>query len=231
MQFPELIHNQEWGEVRRRLKSKRAIQHCQEIDESNLNCLAMAVGYSAPVDIIKTMIEIDNRLLKGRDIFGATPLHVACLNGAPVELIDALIQSDVNLAEQIDFDHRTPLHHAVEFACQSGNRNNTYIDVIESICRATPEIVLSQDKANETPIDLVQYTKAKESPSSEEYKRLHEIYVKLRETSIKIYREKKIRWELEGYMKNLNIASCGPSRSSTSYSNESNKESQNLGYT
>lgn len=220
-QFSDLISNQNWDEVRKRLKSKKITKDLKESDASNLNCLGLALGYQAPIDIIQTMISVDRTLLRDRDMFGAMPLHVACLNGTRFELIQALVQSDCSLAKELDNDQRTPLHHAVEYACQSGDGDNTYIDVIQMLCQAMPEMVNFPDRSDETPIDLVQYSKLKTRESSADYRRFHAIYCKLRHTSVQVYKENKKRWELEGYMNNLGIGECVPSRASTGNSSRS----------
>jgi hypothetical protein len=178
----------------------------------------MALGYQAPVVIIQLIIEADNSLASEKDMFGATPLHIACLNGTPHELIEVLLQHNKSLAREPDFDKRVPLHHAVEYACQSGDSENTYIDVIRKICKIAPEMVHCMDKSGESPIDLVQFTKSKSKEPSERYQLLHALYLELRKTSINLYRENKKRWELEGYMNNLHLRECEPSRTSTSAS-------------
>jgi ankyrin repeat protein len=200
-----LITHQKWKSLSKSLKSSKAAKLCAERDDSNLTCLAMALGYQAPVEIIQAIIDVDRSLLSERDMFGATSIHVACLNGTRCELINTLIRNEPSLTRERDYDQRAPLHHAVEYACQSGDSNKSYIDVVRTICQAAPEMVHYKDKAGETPIDLVQFTKAKYEESHQDYARLHSIYLILRDVSIKVYKANKIRWELEGHMQHLGI--------------------------
>jgi hypothetical protein len=178
----------------------------------------MALGYQAPVVIIQLIIEADNSLASEKDMFGATPLHIACLNGAPHDLIDVLLQHNKNLAREPDFDKRVPLHHAVEYFCQSGDSENTYIDVIRKLSKTAPEMVHCRDKSGESPIDLVQFVKSQSREPSERYQLLHALYAELRKTSIRLYRENKKRWELEGYMNDLHLRESELGRASTTAS-------------
>lgn len=187
----------------------------------------MALGFHAPAEIIEQMIKVDPNMAREKDVFGATSLHVSCLNGAPLYLIEVIIRNYPDLAKVVDSDQRGPLHHAIEFSCQSGTIEDSYLDVIRLLCDVAPEMVNCIDKSGETPIDLIQFVKSNTNPASQEHKRLHMLYCYLREVSIQLYRESKKRWELEGHMENLMISTSSqsdqrsnsqPSRASTSCS-------------
>ena len=217
-----LIEEQNWKKLRRHLNSARAARSCKARVDSNLTCLGMALGYQAPVDIIENIIKKDNTLLTERDVYGATALHVACLNGTRCDLIEVLLQYCPSLAQTLDYDMRAPLHHSIEFACQSEMAEEQYLKTVLLLCNNAPGMVHCNDHMGETPIDLVQYTKSKLSPLSPEHKRLDKLYNILKELSIKIYLELKRGWELEGHFKNsCNLKSQQdqsqsiPSRSST----------------
>lgn len=205
----ELIVKQRWRKLSHFLNSRKGNELIRERDGSNLNCLSLSLGYQAPIEIIEKMIQMDPQLALEKDSFGATSLHVACLNGTPVNLVNVLLQHHHDLAYEVDLDHRGPLHHAVEYACErevshhDDYTHDTYIDVIHTVCKAAPEMLYCCDNMGETPIDAVQVMKAKCKESGPRYEKLQLIYLELTDQSIQLYRENKRRWELEGYMTKL----------------------------
>ncbi len=205
-----LIEQRKWKKIRRLLRSSKGFDLCQERDESGLNCLGFALGHAAPIEVIQDMISIDASLAKATDMFGASNLHVACLNGASHEAVKFILNLYGDLASEMDNDHRAPLHHAVEYACQSGDERYSYEDVILLLCKAAPEMVHCSDNEGDTPIDLVQLVKVEITQKSREYARLHRIYSLLRDTSVAVYTENKRRWELEGCVQNLHLTDIPP---------------------
>ena len=123
----ELITKKEWDTIRGCLMSSLAVSLCQERDNTNLSCLALALAYQAPLDIIEHMIQIDPSPLTSYacDDYGATPLHVGCLNGASLESLDLILRKYKHLVTMLDCDQRAPLHHAVEYACDCCGGNST----------------------------------------------------------------------------------------------------------
>jgi hypothetical protein len=219
-QLLHLILRKKWRLVRNLLQStKQAYLLCQQRDILNASCLAIAMGAAAPLDIIRLMVDIDQNMLSMSDENNATPLHLGCLNGASFECIDYLLSFDYALARMIDVDMRSPLHHAVEYAIYDGipamcarksllrrqNRHppSTYMDIIQRLCHAAPDMIYVQDADNKTPIDLIQQVKVKKSERSTEYQMLDEIYQYLTYTSIQVYKENKRVWESEAYHRHL----------------------------
>jgi len=181
------------------------------------------VAYNAPLDIIERIHQVDPSLVSRSDDYGATALHVGCLNGTSLEAVKFVMRSKKDLVTELDFDKRSALHHAVECACskiddsledssdeatdvksngKSSNKDYSFVgpllDVINEICRAAPKMVHVQDSNSGTPLDLVQIAKAKQKPESEEYAQLDRIYRLLSCTSVHIYLQKKKKWEMEG---------------------------------
>ena len=212
----QLLGKKKWRKIRRLIKTSKGYDLCQERDASNLNCLALALGNNAPIDVIQDMISIDPSLAKSKDMFGASVLHIACLNGTSYELILLILGQYGELVRDLDFDKRAPLHHAVEYACQSGDESYSYMDVIEAICMRAPEMVHLSDKDGDTPIDLVQLIKLDTNEKSREYARLHRIYTFLRKTSVEVFRQQKKRWELEGYIEKLQLEDHNKTKSTES---------------
>lgn len=199
-QLFQLIHDCNWKKLRKCLKSSKAYALCQQKDHSNLTCLALALAFGAPLDIIELMLKTDPSLSMVSDNFGATALHVACLNGASIESIDLLLHKQADLVKELDCDKRSALHHAVECACGSAEKNedDDSIEVIHRLCEIAPELIHFQDKDGDCAMDLVQITMCDSEIGSECYERLYQLHRFLRDISIRFYKEKKKTWEAEG---------------------------------
>ena len=210
-----LIQNRRWRKIRRCLKSTKADHLCKERDESNLTCLAQALGHEAPLDIIEKMVEIDSNMATKCDKYGATALHVGCLNGAPLESTLFILNNYKDLARELDSDQRSALHHAVEFACEWCIDNDyddwndstemdigiiqdqTCIEILRLLCDAAPEMVYSHDSSDDTPLDIVQLMRLNLDPSElRENHQLESIYKVLRDTGIRVYKKRKREWEM-----------------------------------
>jgi len=200
-----LIEVEQWAKVKQCLNSPNGKALCRETDRSSkLTCLSLAVAFGVPTEVIQDILQTDPSLINVRDKFGATALHIACLNGASLDLITVLLRFKKSLALEIDHDNRVPLHHAVEFACQHLDAN--YIEVIQTLGQAAPEAIRKSDSSGDTPIDIVHYAKLSvRDTTSEDYNKFELIYAELRSISIGLYKEHKERWELESKLKKLNI--------------------------
>ena len=86
------IENQKWKKLRRMLKRSNGKDLCRERDDSGLTLLGMALGFEAPLDIIQSILAMDPSQITATDFFGASPLHVACLNAASPEAVKYLVQ-------------------------------------------------------------------------------------------------------------------------------------------
>lgn len=224
--FP-IITKRKWRKLAHALQSRHAVEYISERDDSNLSCLSLALGYQAPLEIINMMIEVDPQLAFRKDAFGATALHVACLNGASPNLVDLLLKRHDEIAYEVDLDKRGALHHAVEYACDrevihhEDYTHDTYVDVIQNLCNAAPDMLYCYDNTGETPIDLVQRIKRKNEKSGPMYEKLQLIYLELTAQSVKLYRENRRRWELEGYMTKLCIDQVSETCTRTTVSSHS----------
>ena len=208
-----LIMDNEWGIIHQCLNSKDASELCKETDETALSCLALALGHNAPLSIIKSIIHVAPYLVHACDDYGASVLHISCLNGSPLTSIALILNMKRSLATQLDCDGRSPLHHAVEYACScitsDPNDEETYkplsyfIALIRMICDVAPETVHMADQNHGvgiTPLDIVQLYKAGEVTDSEFYQQLDLIYTVLRQTSICVYKRYKETWERDHFL-------------------------------
>mmetsp|Transcript_1481 Transcript_1481/g.1958 ORF Transcript_1481/g.1958 Transcript_1481/m.1958 type:complete len:334 (-) Transcript_1481:2025-3026(-) len=203
----QLIEDQQWKELRKCLRSEKGYELCQERDSSKLNCLSMALGCNAPLFIVEEMVETDVTLATAKDNYGATAIHVACLNGAQVELINYLLcYYEDDIAKDLDYDGRSALHHAVENFLTAAAEDEeeqqhetaSSMSLLQRLCEAAPEMVYVQDQGKTTPIDMVQVAKVQTIVESKLYKRLDTIYNLLKYTGIQVYMDNKKRWEEEG---------------------------------
>ncbi len=194
-----LVEKRKWRKVRRLLKSLKGKRLCKEFDKTGLSCLGVALGFQAPLGVIKLMISIAPFLVDYQDSYGAGCLHVACLNGAALDSIDYLLIKYPHLVNMTDNDGRVPLHHAVEFACQCQDEEDEdfCLDMIELLYQARTETIHCSDKSGDSPLDLLQMFKTSSDPST--YRRLDEIYRLVRSFSIQEYKKNKQTWEDEGY--------------------------------
>jgi hypothetical protein len=192
------LSQRQWRKARRLLKSKDAHELCKEVDSTNLTCLGVALGFEAPLEIIKLIIEANSEMVFHLDSFGASCLHVACLNGASIESIEYLLKTFPELSRYIDDDKRVPLHHAVEYACQSSQENEPYyLKVIDIMYRICPETIHVSDIVHDSPVDLVQMFITR--CEGNDLERLQVIYRLLNSFSIEQYKKKKYHWENQGY--------------------------------
>jgi hypothetical protein len=193
------IEGQKWNKLRKMLNRKTCKEMCSERDDSGLSLLGMALGFEAPLDIIKTILVTDPSQAHIIDCFGATPLHVACLNGASPEAVLYLLNHYSHLAKARDRDNRLPLHHAVECLCRDEIEFNEGAQVINYLIEVFPDAIHASDKHHDSPIDLVQLARMKSTIDSKEFKRLSNLYVMLRDIGIRVYKNRKLQWESAGY--------------------------------
>ena len=211
--------DQNLNQIRNILKSpQQRAKIGRHKDDLNTPALALALGYMPPLDIIQQIYQINPASVFEIDDYGASVLHIACINGASYICIDYILSlkgvNERQLGTTLDCDKRYALHHAVEYAClgredaiharsylnTTNEEKESYLNVIRRVIRAAPEMLNQyDDKDSITPIDMVQLRKVRTSTVSNEYKRLDEIYQVLRRASITHYRKRKRVWESKGY--------------------------------
>ncbi|GFH58570.1 hypothetical protein CTEN210_15046 [Chaetoceros tenuissimus] len=199
-----LVEAQKWNKLRKMMRKNE--KSVREKDGSGLSLLGMALGFDAPIDIIKLILDMDRSQASATDLFGATPLHIACLNGASPETISYLLQSQVGIAQLHDRDRRIPLHHMVECLCRDEIDFVEGLHILKLLTSSYPDGINTTDRCDDTPIDLVQVARMEEDPNSEEYERLTNIYRALRAISIIFYRQQKMKWEADGFDSSKSIS-------------------------
>lgn len=200
-----LVEAQKWNKLRKVLRKNE--KNLTERDGSGLSLLGMALGFDAPMDIIKLILDMDRSQASATDLFGATPLHIACLNGASHETISYLLQSRQGLTQLHDRDRRIPLHHMVECLCRDEIDFTEGLHILKLLTSSYPDGINNTDRCDDTPIDLVQVARMEEDPSSEEYERLTRIYRVLRSIGILVYRQQKMKWEADGFDSSKSVVS------------------------
>ncbi len=191
----ELAVQSRWMQLRCILKGKRGLHRCQERDETGLTLLGAALGYHAPLDIIKLIISIDPNQLTAVDVYGANALHVACLNGTPYASVSYILEKCGELASARDKDDRVPLHHITECICRDEIEFVEGLRIIDVLRMRNPAMIHAQDRCNNSPLDLVHIERNKKDLSKDTSKRLIKLSWFLRKISFKVYKKHKKRWE------------------------------------
>ena len=207
--FLSKFEKKQWRDIRKKLQSKKGSQLVEATGCYGITTLALALGHNAPLDIIELILDLDPSLAEQKDVLGASPLHIACLNGAPVPSIKLLIERYPHLVEDKDSDQRTPLHHAVEFICRL-DRNDDYdrvgiYDVITMLIDTSPDIIHWTDKHGDSPIDLTHVVMIETDSSSYTedesiFSRVDQLFKFLKRISIRVWLDKKKKWEEDGYL-------------------------------
>lgn len=207
--FLALFEKQKWKTIRKRLKSKKAVQFVKTTGCYGISTLALALGHNAPLDIVEIILDLDPTLALQKDVLGASPLHIACLNGAPSASIKLLVRRYSHLVPDRDSDLRTPLHHAVEYICRmdvglSLQEEDSMLDIIKELISISPETIHWTDKHGDSPLDLTHIVMIETDTSSftedeSTYSRVERLYRYLKKQSIKTYLQKKKKWEEIGF--------------------------------
>ena len=222
------IEGQKWKKLRKLLKRRNANEFVQEKDDSGLSLVGMALGFEAPLDIIKSILTLDPNQSDATDFFGANPLHVACLNGASLEAVQYLLGNYRHLASRRDKDFRVPLHHAVECLCRDEIDFTEGTKVVDALIEVHPDSIYASDKHDDSPIDLVQVARMEVRNESKDAKRLMRLYVYLRRISVKVYRDRKERWEMEGPAITVNAEKADAKSVSTKKTQETSLTSSHI---
>ena len=202
-----LIESGSWDKVRKKLNTKNGKKISKMTDGTGLSILGMALGSSAPIDIVELTLNLNPDAALSKDVFGAMPLHLGCLNGISVAVIQMIIDVDGGHSARVpDKDNRTALHHAVEYACLLPNVEDSSVmslafeeslETIELLISVAPETVHFTTSRGDAPLDIPQLVKIKRKVNEDS--RLDEIYQLLKATSIDTFRQSKEIWERNGY--------------------------------
>jgi len=233
-----LMKKGKWEKAHKCLKAKRK-KMSQIVDSSGLTVLALALSFQAPEFIIREILQADPESPTKVDSFGATPLHLACLNGTTPEIVRLILDHDNGAsARAVDRGNYSVLHHAVEYICLLIEKRHTrsqdtysesiesehddYLEIIKLICSKAPQTVhYKTNDDGDTPLDIpniIMLKHTKINPHMQE--RLLEVYQLLKRVSISVYRQRKKAWE--GAKRDSNVAEdCGGSIPSMVSSNAS----------
>lgn len=235
------IEKQQWTHIRKRLQSKKGHKLVKATGCYGITILALALGHNAPLDIIETIIKLDSTQALSKDVLGASPLHIACLNGAHIESIELLVKKYPHLVSDRDADLRTPLHHAVEFICRLERPvdfdRGAIFEVIQLLIDIAPEVIHWTDKDGDSPLDLTHVVMMETDSSSftedeSIFSRVESLHRVLKQFSIKVYLNKKKKWEEEGFDTLAKVKEtpyrCGKSLSSDAMFTAPTVESESL---
>jgi len=192
----QLVRQGKWRQLQTKLKSKTIANLIAERDGTGLSLLGVALGSHAPLDILKMIVSVDESQLHAVDMYGASSLHLACLNGSPPEAVEYILSQNHSLVTSRDHDRRAPLHHAVECICRAEIEFNQGIRIIDLLCEVDATMIHEQDLSGHAPLDLVHCAiNNKSMKGLHAMQRLDFIFKMLRSISIEVYKLKKRLWE------------------------------------
>lgn len=158
----------------------------------------------ASLESIKFLIREKKDLVMDLDFDNKSALHhaVECACGKILgihdfeELSGKVIAADSNANANVVISNSKS--DGERIASQNVSFLASYINVINELCKAAPQMVHVQNDQSATPIDLIQLYKANQKPNSEKYFQLDGLYKILSGTSVQVYLHKKKMWEVEG---------------------------------
>jgi hypothetical protein len=218
--------------------------HSLMVDSYGMLPLNISCMNGASSAIVKLLLEHDDcASAQAIDIFRRNPLHYAVQYVVEPEIMGGGSSGGGSSKKKGSRNHSSS--HCSQMS-MSQDRFQDQILVIQALVKAEPELALCADKENRTPIDILQDCKASHKEGSK-WERADIICEMLRQISTRVYREKKIVCEMQGYNRNIGgvpgVAHSGgtstntpPSHSShvsgshSAASNFSNMEVENLSY-
>lgn len=189
----EYIEHRAWRKIYKLLTGRFAQEFCLERETSGLTVLSACVGFGAPFYILDQILKLEPGQYLKTDRFGATALHIACLNGQEYEIIEYLLDRCPDMAFIVDLEAaRTPLHHITECLCMGEIDVLSGKKVILKLFEINPSAIFQPDKCGDTPIDIVQISRILRA-EHEQY--LYDLYDFMRGLAILLYKRNKISWE------------------------------------
>lgn len=190
------IFVENWSEVRNILKQNEPLgtdfNIAKQRDSSGLSVLSVCLSLDAPIDILKKVHELDPTQVHQLDVYGATILHHACLNGSSFDTIASSGLIPNYLVSVEDVDGRLPIHILlVSFITGEVQiQLETVIDVIKWMVEIDPEILYRYDKCGDIPIDVVY-----NAVTEENVKEIKPLTSFLRAEGVKLWKTKKSAYE------------------------------------
>jgi hypothetical protein len=197
----EYIEDKAWKKIYKLLTGRSAKKLCVVRETSGLTVLSACVGLGAPFYILDQILKLDPDQYLKTDCYGATALHIACLNGQEYGIIEYLLDRCPDMAFIVDSEAaRTPLHHITECLCMGEIDIVSGKKVILKLFEINPSAIFQTDKYGDTPIDIVQISR---NIRSEHEQYLYDLYIFMRELAILEYTRKKLSWEQNSIHRHL----------------------------
>eukprot|EP00540_Astrosyne_radiata_P009814 CAMPEP_0116826890 /NCGR_PEP_ID=MMETSP0418-20121206/2786_1 /TAXON_ID=1158023 /ORGANISM="Astrosyne radiata, Strain 13vi08-1A" /LENGTH=716 /DNA_ID=CAMNT_0004455587 /DNA_START=230 /DNA_END=2380 /DNA_ORIENTATION=- len=112
--------------------------------------LHIALRRSAPLEVIKKLVESYPAGISAKELYGMMPLHVACEARAPVSVVQFLWETHPRAAEVADMGGMLPLH----LVCCSnvqGDKQESILPLVRCLLEANYSAVEVKDKKGYTP--------------------------------------------------------------------------------
>jgi hypothetical protein len=191
----EYAEKKKWHKVKALLKLPMAKDETTFADTSGLTFLGLCVAFSAPEEVLRQVLDMHPQHVFAQDIYGATALHIACLNGASLQTVFVLINECKDLVKVPDIDGRLPIHHCVECICRDEISLDASINVMRANIDVDPDILTVEDNNGCTVVDLIQDARCIETNTTSENQRLKAVYRFLKTSTIQNWKMKKQMWE------------------------------------
>jgi len=191
----EYAEKKKWHKVKALLKLPMAKDETTFADTSGLTFLGLCVAFSAPEEVLRQVLDMHPQHVFAQDIYGATALHIACLNGASLQTVLVLINECKDLVKVPDIDGRLPIHHCVECICRDEISLDASINVMRANIDVDPDILTVEDNNGFTVVDLIQDARCIETNTTSENQRLKAVYRFLKTATIQNWKMKKQMWE------------------------------------
>ena len=163
-------------------------------DSTGLSLLSLCLGLHAPLDILSDIHNLDPNQAYQVDVYGASAMHIACLNGASLQSISSSFMPK-SLVSAKDLDGSLPIHLLMTCLERKEIKVESAMDIVNWMTNIDPDILFTQDNLGFTPVDIIQSAKSRVDEGTKEYDRLKDIYIQLRQAYITCWKIKKSRWE------------------------------------
>ena len=211
--------------------------HSLMVDSYGMLPLNIASMNGASSAIIKLLLDHDDGAsAQAIDIFKRTPLHYAVQYVCEPESMAGSAGSTGSGSTSKNSKKKGSKNASSHCSSQMSMSQEGFQDqilVIQALVQAEPELVLCADKENRTPIDILQDCKATYKEGSK-WERADIICEMLRKISTRVYREKKILCEMQGYScksygtPNMALSTTSSSPSLTSHQSGSHSATSNF---
>jgi hypothetical protein len=143
-----MINGQEWGQVLQHLSGNEELAQLPLRASSNELLLHYVCKANAPVELIKTVLQANEKAVGVGGNSGFLPLHYACANGASIAVMEVLLDAFPGAVKMCDTKkNRLPLHLAAR------RESEETAEVLALLMSYFPEATMAGDINGLRPLD------------------------------------------------------------------------------